>query len=425
MTNPEFEQEDNLNIELNCETRQQMAGLEQEIEQDENPSSVIETDVDTGGRHLTKPLSKACFTFIAVGAALGVPAIITFSLVNAFLSKPDTQVTKQVTTPVKEEDIGKLKTEVAQIRSKLEAEKLEVESKPKKVKPTPKSPVEAEVPIPKQPEPVAETVEVKAPPPTLPQEPQAPIYIPPDPKPQPIEKERIVKVSTPVNNATPPITVKPTKNPNPVRSWQQVANYGFASYTPKTAISKTPQQSKQRAVQVTASYPAQKARSKVIKKTYALTKEQRIRRHLKNNSLAKSHFKPQKRLQIKSVSAMEAMQPINAEVGKGYGLFINFRQLEEEVTGVLVGDPTAITFHHNNGFVFIRQIKPINFPAITRSADGGTQLVVLTNSQYGSKQYVFRLIPVDKTATYSGIVLKPNQQRLIQPQPTSDFTNTI
>lgn len=120
---------------------------------------------------------------------------------------------------------------------------------------------------------------------------------------------------------------------------------------------------------------------------------------------------------------MEARQPIDAEVAKGYGLFINFRQLGEEITGVLVGDPTQITFHHNNGFVFIRQIKPINFPGITRSGDGGTQLVVLTNSEYGAKQYVFRLIPVKGSTHYAGIVIKPNQQKLIQP--SSNFTNTI
>lgn len=249
------------------------------------------------------------------------------------------------------------------------------------------------------------------------------------PNTQPIEKVRIVKVLTSVKKATPPKRVKPANNHNPVRFWQQAANYGNAVYTPKTPMSKTPQQPKQRAVQVAASYPAEKPRSKVIKKTTNPERAKRLvrlRHRLKNRSLAKSNFKPQKRLQIKTVSAMEeASQPINAEVAKGYGLFLNFRQLAEEVTGVLVGDPTAITFHHNNGFVFIRQIKPINFLGITRSRGGGTQLVVLTNSQYGTKQYVFHLTPVNEKVSYSGIVLKPNQQQLIQPQPTSNFTKTI
>ena len=443
MTNPELEPENNPEIEISHENRLRMAGLEEEFEQDENPASALETDVDTGGRHLTKPITKGCLIFIGVGVALGVPALITFSLVNAFLSKPDAQVTKQVTTPVQEEDIGKLKTEVAQIRSKLEAEKLEVESKRKKIKPKPKPPIKTEVPIPKQPEPVAEQTPTPQLAPTIAPE---PILIPPAPKPQPVvtqelptptytppspppvEKVRIVKeVATPVKKTTKPKALKPTQNPNPVRFWQQAANYGYTAYTPKTA-SKASKQPNQRAVQVAASYPVIKARRKVNKKTTDPEKARRVVRllhRLKPHSLAKSNFKTQKRLQIKTVSAMEAAQPINAEVAKGYGLFINFRQLGEEITGVLVGDPTQITFHHNDGFVFIRQIKPINFPGITRSRDGATQLVVLTNSEYGAKQYVFRLMPVKGNTRYSGIVLKPNQQRLIQPQPNSDFTNTI
>lgn len=408
----------------------------EEESEEENPQ-VTEIDTSGGGllnKPFVNPLLKALMVIMIVSTVVIIPTIIGATFIAYFdRNRKPNSTPRQATNLLEsneQEDIEELKTELAQIEVKAESQNLEAEAKQKpqeaKAKPTPTPtptpPVETEVP--EQPEPVAQKIEPTPPPrPKIAPETHESIYIPPTPKIQPTP--RAVPTHTPVKKATKSKTEKAVKNPNPPQIWQQTANVGLASYTANRPVTNTRRQPAQAAVQVAASLPVQKPRSKVIKKTYALTKAQRIRRHLKTNSLAKSNFKTQKRLQIKTVPATEATQPIQAEVARGYGLVINFQPTGEQITQTWISDPSKIVFKARNGVVFVRQIEKLDFPAITRSTDGGTQLVVLTNSQYGSKQYVFRLMPVNGNARYSGIVLKPNRARLIQPQPTSDFTNTI
>lgn len=142
---------------------------------------------------------------------------------------------------------------------------------------------------------------------------------------------------------------------------------------------------------------------------------------------------------VKEISVVQAQNSLDLEVSQGYGLTISFQKTEEKITQVWLADPSQIVFstnakncskNDNNSpranseiyscqgganVIFLRQIQPINFPNLTRSNDGGTQLVVLTKSREGQKQYVFRLLPVQETPEYTSIVLNPSQ---IEQQPT-------
>ena len=86
-------------------------------------------------------------------------------------------------------------------------------------------------------------------------------------------------------------------------------------------------------------------------------------------------------LSIKKISTTEAQaNVINLKVDTGYGLSINFQKTEETITQIWLSDPSRIVFSTNsscsknesgsnscNGaanVLFLRQIKPINFPNI-------------------------------------------------------------
>ena len=119
-------------------------------------------------------------------------------------------------------------------------------------------------------------------------------------------------------------------------------------------------------------------------------------------------------------SSQKAQNGISLQVTKGYGLPINFQQTGEQITQSWLSDPSGIVFKVQNGVVFIRRIKPITFPNITRNKDGSTQFIVLTTSNQGQKQYTFKLIPTETNPEYTSVVLVPNSNN----QPFFDAPRT-
>ncbi|MBD2415981.1 hypothetical protein FACHB389_31440 [Nostoc calcicola FACHB-389] len=118
---------------------------------------------------------------------------------------------------------------------------------------------------------------------------------------------------------------------------------------------------------------------------------------------------------------------IELKVWKGYGLTINLMSTGEIIKQVWIGDPTRFAFSSNGDLcpkdgdesdctgakatvLFLRQIKPIRFPALTSSTDGSTQITVLTNQ----KQYQFKLTPATGEPSYTSLVIKPDEKK---PKP--------
>lgn len=146
------------------------------------------------------------------------------------------------------------------------------------------------------------------------------------------------------------------------------------------------------------------------------------------------NFNPVLATPVKEIPATEAQNSLDLEVPKGYGLIISFQKTGEKIIQAWLGDPSQIAFSTNNricsesdnsscqsgaNVIFLRQIKPLDFPNLTRSSDGGTQLVVFTQGQgqRGQKQYTFRLLPGHETPEYTSVVLSPSQN------PATDITN--
>lgn len=117
---------------------------------------------------------------------------------------------------------------------------------------------------------------------------------------------------------------------------------------------------------------------------------------------------------------------VELRVWKGYGVTINFIPTGETIKQVWIGDPSRISFTSNgdlcpkdasqdcNGgatVLFLRQIQPINFPNMTSSRDGSTQITILTIGAEGQKQYQFKLIPASGQPAYTSLVIKPESER--------------
>ena len=134
-------------------------------------------------------------------------------------------------------------------------------------------------------------------------------------------------------------------------------------------------------------------------------------------------------LTTRDISITQAQNNIDLKVWAGYGLTINFQKTGEKITQAWLSDPSRIAFKTNGNLcaspdqtncksagatvVFLRQIKPINFPNLTRSEDGGTQLVILTNGNEGQKQYQFRIIPARGNPQYASVFIKPEEPKLL------------
>lgn len=120
---------------------------------------------------------------------------------------------------------------------------------------------------------------------------------------------------------------------------------------------------------------------------------------------------------------------INLEVPPGYGLTINFIETGETVKQAWIGDPSRFVFSSNGNLcpqglqsescnntgatvIFLRQIKPVDFPGLVSSADGGTQLTLITEGTEGQKQYSFGLSAVFRgKPKYTTLIIKPESEK--------------
>lgn len=125
---------------------------------------------------------------------------------------------------------------------------------------------------------------------------------------------------------------------------------------------------------------------------------------------------------------------INLEVPPGYGLTLNFIETGEVVKQAWIGDPSRFVFSSNGNLcpqglqdsnctntgatvIFLRQIKPVDFPGLVSSSDGGTQLTLITEGSEGQKQYSFGLSAVSiGKPKYTTLIIKPDEQKFV-PSP--------
>lgn len=135
---------------------------------------------------------------------------------------------------------------------------------------------------------------------------------------------------------------------------------------------------------------------------------------------------------------------INLEVPPGYGLTINFIETGEVVKQAWIGDPSRFVFSSNGNLcpqglqdsnctntgatvIFLRQIKPVDFPGLVSSLDGGTQLTLITEGVGGQKQYSFGLAAVPKgKPKYTTLIIKPDLEKpaLLPIIPSRQTPNT-
>ena len=127
-------------------------------------------------------------------------------------------------------------------------------------------------------------------------------------------------------------------------------------------------------------------------------------------------------LSARTVSIEEAQgvsgSIITLEVAPGYGLNINLIPTGEIVKKAWIDDPSRITLSfdgnlcqggteqqqcNNEGatVIHLRQIQPIAFPSLPRSAGGGTLLTLITEGNQGRKIYQFKVMPVSGTPKYT------------------------
>lgn len=122
---------------------------------------------------------------------------------------------------------------------------------------------------------------------------------------------------------------------------------------------------------------------------------------------------------------------INLEVPPGYGLTLNFIETGEVVKQAWIGDPSRFVFSSNGNLcpqglqdsnctntgatvIFLRQIKPVDFPGLVSSSDGGTQLTLITEGSEGQKQYSFGLSAVSiGKPKYTTLIIKPDEQKFV------------
>lgn len=119
---------------------------------------------------------------------------------------------------------------------------------------------------------------------------------------------------------------------------------------------------------------------------------------------------------------------IDLEVPPGYGLTINFIETGEVVKQAWIGDPSRFVFSSNGDLcpqglqdsnctntgatvIFLRQIKPVDFPGLVSSSDGGTQLTLITEGVGGQKQYSFGLSAASRgKPKYTTLIVKPESE---------------
>jgi len=115
---------------------------------------------------------------------------------------------------------------------------------------------------------------------------------------------------------------------------------------------------------------------------------------------------------------------VSLKVWKGYGLTISFQATGETIKQVWLGDMTRFSVTSNGNLctknqneecqqgsratiLFLRQIKPIQFPNMTSSPDGATQITIITDQ----KQYQFKLMVASGQPQYTSLVIKPQSEK--------------
>ncbi|BAT56998.1 unknown protein (plasmid) [Nostoc sp. NIES-3756] len=136
---------------------------------------------------------------------------------------------------------------------------------------------------------------------------------------------------------------------------------------------------------------------------------------------------------------------IDLKVWSGYGLTINFIPTGEIIKQVWLGDPSRFALTSNGNLcqrgasndencgtggatvLFLRQIKPINFPSLTASKDGSTVITVITASAEGQKQYQFKLTPAGGSPDYTTLIIKPDSEKptpvLVEKPPVTQISS--
>lgn len=135
----------------------------------------------------------------------------------------------------------------------------------------------------------------------------------------------------------------------------------------------------------------------------------------------------------RNVSSQDAQattgRGIDLKVWQGYGLTISFIPVGETIKQVWLGDPSRFALSSNGSLcqqgsnnqencgvggatvLFIRQIKPISFPALTNSRDGSTIITILTSSGEGQKHYQFKLTPATGNPQYTSLIIHPSDSK--------------
>ncbi|BAY42173.1 hypothetical protein NIES2111_65690 (plasmid) [Nostoc sp. NIES-2111] len=135
---------------------------------------------------------------------------------------------------------------------------------------------------------------------------------------------------------------------------------------------------------------------------------------------------------------------IDLKVWSGYGLTINFIPTGEIIKQVWLGDPSRFALTSNGSLcqrgasdencgtggatvLFLRQIKPINFPSLTSSQDGSTVITLITASAEGQKHYQFKLTPAKGKPEYTALIIRPDSDRprtiLVEKPPVTQISS--
>lgn len=110
----------------------------------------------------------------------------------------------------------------------------------------------------------------------------------------------------------------------------------------------------------------------------------------------------------------ETIDPsINVQVWSGRATAIDFSDVNEQITQIFLADPSRFTYATDtplsNGqatTVFLRRIKPLNFPNLTTSKI--TNLFVKTKTSAGnSRLYTFNIQPGENQPRYSTVNMAP------------------
>ena len=140
---------------------------------------------------------------------------------------------------------------------------------------------------------------------------------------------------------------------------------------------------------------------------------------------------------------------VTLEVAPGLGLNLNLIPTGEVVKKAWIDDPSRITLSFDGNLcqpmsdnqsascsdeagatvVHLRQIKPIDFPALPRSKSGVTLLTLVAEGAAGRKLYQFKVVPISGEPKYTTVTIVPNPEKLtpvsIQtPIPTAALAKT-